>query len=416
MSDNINLFDLGNNDDNNHEDEMEEISSVSREEDDYLINGGFEINDEYVEEEYDEYEEIPQKRRFNKKGFFKTLIWIVAMVAVAAGIAWGAVYLGADYLGIGFGRGSNVEITIPEGAGTKQIAEILKEEGVVKSPLFFRVFSKLKGYDGKYQSGTRVIDSEAGYDGIAVALTKKGVARKSARVTIIEGWDIDEICAELEKNGVCTADDFKYQMREGDFDYDFISDIPVQSVHYRLEGYLFPDTYDFLCYEDGGFTSKECAYFAIDKMLQNLDNKVDKKLKKQIDESKYTFHEILAMASIVEMEAGSHKDEMANVAAVFFNRLESRNFTTLGSSPTHHYPYGDGRYDTNYAQGIPPGPMCSPSIAAIKACINPTQNFDYYYFVTDKSMKFYYNKTLAQHNSTVAKLKAQGNWIYEYWD
>lgn len=412
MSDNFNLFDINNDDEIN---QSEEISSAN-EKDEYSFENGFQVDGQDFEEGYEPAEEEPQKRRFNSVSFLKNFIWIAAIIIVAAGIAWGVIFCGSDYLGIGFGRGKNVEVTIPEGAGTKQIAEILEEEGVIQSPFLFRVFSKLKGYDGKYQSGTRVIDSDAGYDGVAIALTKKGVARKSARVTIVEGWDIDEIAAALEKNGVCTVDDFKNQMREGDFDYDFIGDIPAQSVHYRLEGYLFPDTYDFLCYEEDGFTSKECAYFAIDKMLQNLDNKVDKKLMKQIEKSDYTFHEILTMASIVEMEAGSHKDEMANVAAVFFNRLESKDFTTLGSSPTHHYPYGNGRYDTNYAKGIPPGPMCSPSIAAIKACVSPTQNFDYYYFVTDKSMKFYYNRTLAQHNSTVAKLKAEGNWIYEYWD
>lgn len=415
MSDNINLFDFNNNDDEETEIQEEEISSV-KEEDEYLLENGFQIAEDYDENDYDYEEEPSGKRRFNKKSFIKNLIWIVAIVAVAAGIAWGAVYLGADYLGIGFGRGNNVEITIPEGAGTKQIAEILEEKGVVKSPLFFRIYSKLKGYDGKYQSGTRVIDSESGYGALAEALTKKGVARKSTRVTVIEGWNVDEIAAALEENGVCSKDDFYYQVREGDFDYDFVKEIPVESVHYRLEGYLFPDTYDFLCYEDDGFTSRECAYFAIDKMLQNLDSKIDKDMEKQIKESKYTLHEILTMSSIVEMEAGSHKDEMANVAAVFFNRLDSKDFTTLGSSPTHNYPYGNGRYDTNSAPGIPPGPMCSPSIAAIKACINPTQNFDYYYFVTDADMKFYYNRTLAQHNSTVAKLKAEGNWIYEYWD
>ena len=133
----------------------------------------------------------------------------------------------------------------------------------------------------------------------------------------------------------------------------------------------------------------------------------------KISESGYTLHEIMTMASIVELEAGGSPDEMANVAAVFYNRLESDDFTTLGSSPTRKYPYGGGKYNTYESPGLPPGPLCSPSLKSIEASIEPTEDFDYYYFVTDASMKFYYNKTLAEHNSTIARLQAANNWIYE---
>lgn len=417
MSDNINLSDF-NNDNNEENIDETQVFSASEEKDEYSLDNGFQINTDAFQDEYDyEYDE-EETAKSRKKRVVKLVIWIVSIFVVAIGLAWAVIHFGSDYMGIGSDKKDHIEIVIEEGDSTSEIAAKLEEKGAINSPLFFRLYSKLKGFDGKYQAGSHYVDATAGYGGIAEELMQKRVSKKFARVTIIEGWDVDEIAQALELNGVCTKEDFYDQVRNGDFKQDFIKDIPVQQVYYRLEGYLFPDTYDFYCYEKDGYTSKECAFFAINKMLDNLDQKLDDKTKEQIKNGKYTVHEILTMASIVEMEAGSHKDEMANVAAVFFNRLESKNFTTLGSSPTHHYPYGEGRYDTNDPNnpGIPPGPMCSPSAAAIKACVNPTQNFDYYYFVTDKSMKFYYNRTLAQHNSIVAKLKAQGNWIYEYWD
>ncbi|MBP3706345.1 MAG: endolytic transglycosylase MltG, partial [Clostridia bacterium] len=362
------------------------------------------------------YEQEDEKIRSNKKTVIKNTIWIAVIVVVSLSVAWGIIFFGADYLGIGFGRGHNVEITIPNGASTKQIAEILEEKGIVKSPLFFRVYSKIKKYDGKYQSGTRVIDSDSGYSGIAEELTKKGVARKSNKVTILEGWNIDQIALELENKQVCSAEDFKYQIREGSFDFDFVKEIPVENVYYRLEGYLYPDTYDFLCYEEGGFSSEECAYYAIDKMLQNLDSKITDDFRKKIDKSDYTFHQVLTMASVVEQEAGLASQENRNkVAKVFYNRLEGVNWdgpAHLQSDPTTHYPYGNGKYNTYKVIGLPAGPLCSPSIASIKAAITPDSDSKATYFVTDSDGKFYFNESLSGHNKTVSDLKAKGKWIY----
>lgn len=148
-------------------------------------------------------------------------------------------------------------------------------------------------------------------------------------------------------------------------------------------------------------------------MLSTLEEKLGSELKSSMFGGKYTFNEVMTMASLVELEAGGSPDEMANVAAVFYNRLKSKDFATLGSSPTRKYPHGNGRYNTYECEGLPPGPLCSPSLNSIKAAVSPTADFDYYYFVTDASMNFYYRKTLAEHNAIIAKLKAEKNWIYE---
>ena len=101
---------------------------------------------------------------------------------------------------------------------------------------------------------------------------------------------------------------------------------------------------------------------------------------------------------------------------VFYNRLKhpEKGFATLGSDPTMVYPNKkeqDDRYNTYKCTGLPIGPICSPSIDSIKAAVYPKENWDYYYFVTDKSSQFYFNKTLNEHNSTIAKLKREGKWL-----
>ena len=134
------------------------------------------------------------------------------------------------------------------------------------------------------------------------------------------------------------------------------------------------------------------------------------------EEMGYTLNEILTMASIIQMEAGTRTEAMADVAAVFYNRLNSDEFATLGSSPTCYYGYSfrkdDQRYDTYEIEGLPPGPLCSPGIAAINAALYPSEN-SYYYFVTDTDGKFYFHKTLSEQNATIARLKNEGKWAYE---
>lgn len=385
------------------EDKFNENTNNAENGDDFVIGKGFSTD---VDKTASDQSAGHLKKRGNGKSAIKTAVWIIAIFAASIGLAFGIIFAGADYMGIGFGRGENCVIEIEQGMSTKQIASELKECGAVKCPLLFRVYAKVKHYDSAFKYGVYNFNNEAGYESLSQMLMNDGAKADSVTVTIPEMSSVDEIADILEKNGVCSKSDFINTVQTGDFDYDFIKEIPEESVYYRLEGYLFPDTYDFYCYD-----SQECAYLAVDKMLKTLDEKLDDDIKAKISESKYSFHELMTMASIVELEAGGSISEMPNVAAVFFNRLESDGFQKLESSPTVKYPHGGGRYDTYQCKGLPPGPLCSPSLNSIKAALNPTKDFDYYYFVTDASMKFYYNKTLAEHNSTIAKLKKENNWI-----
>ncbi len=394
--------------------ENENISPSNTTEDfNYILGdeGGFSISDlEKIESESPVFKaDRKDKKRKNKKAkkdTFGAIIWAFGIIAVSVFLAGGLMFFATEYLGLGFGEPKQCVVDIPEGSGTKVIAEELQKSGAISSPFLFRVYSKLSGNDGTYQYGVYNFSSELGYKDIVRKLKTEGAKAKTVKVTIPEMSRIDEIMQILEDNGVCTKADFRNAVVNGKYEFDFVKEIPVDQVHFKFEGYLFPDTYDFYCYD-----SKECAELAILKMLENTNEKLTEEVRAKIKASGYTIHEVLTMASIVELEASASVNEMNNVAAVFYNRLTWDEPKKLGSSPTMDYPYGNGRYDTNIIEGLPPGPLCAPSESAILAAANPTPNFSATYFVTDSEMNFYYNNSLSAHNQTISNLKQQGKWL-----
>lgn len=389
--------------------------------DDFIIGKGFNVED-------------PQSQNGKKRGkrakkggsAIKNIIWILFIIVVSVVLAATAIVGLSDYVGIGFGRGESCEMDIPYGSSTTAITEKLEETGAVKMPILFRLYSKLKGYESQYKYGLYTFDTDIGYEAIAYMLMNDGAKAESVTVTIPEGTGINDythivdgekktvkgIATILEEAGVCSKSDFIYALGEVEFNTELLGNCNVGKTYYSLEGYLFPDTYNFYSYD-----SEECARMVVERMIKQTENKITDEMYKRADKLGYSMNEILTMASIIQMESGQNTDEMANVAAVFYNRLESNDFGTLGSSPTCYYgdsfKNDDGRYDTYSANGLPPGPLCSPGIDAINAALYPTENSDYYYFVTDKDGNFYFHKTLAEQNATIAKLKQGDNWVYE---
>ena len=391
--------------------------------DDFIIANGFSVE-----------QEPEQKKKRNKRAkkggsALKNIIWILCIIAVSVCLAVTAIIGLSDYVGIGFGRGESCEMDIPYGSPTSAIAEKLEETGAVKMPILFRLYSKLKGYESRYKYGLYTFNNDIGYEKIADMLMNDGAKAESVTVTIPEGTGINDytknvngedvtvkgIATLLEQAGVCSKADFIYALNEVEFDTRLLKNCNVGKTYYSLEGYIFTDTYDFYAYD-----SKECAKMVVERLIKQTDSKITDDMYKRADELGYTMNEILTMASIIQMEAGQSTESMADVAAVFYNRLNSKDFATLGSSPTCYYGESfkndDGRYNTYNVKGLPPGPLCSPGIDAINAALYPTQNSDYYYFVTDKNGNFYFHKTMAEQNATIAKLQQGDNWIYEYFD
>ncbi len=349
------------------------------------------------------------------KSCLTSVIWMAAILVIAISAASFFMYFGMDYLGVSFSKNTTeeIEFNIAEGTSAKEVAEILEDKGIINSSLFFRFFCKQKGYDSKFQYGIYYFCKQDTYEDIAEALIKQGAHGTEVTVTIPEGWSIDQIAERLEANGVCTAREFKEAVNEANYEkypYEFMNGVknPSQGVHYKLEGYLFPDTYRF--YNTG---DKSGAEQAIKKMLARFDEMVTAEMRERADSMGYSLHDCITMASIIELESSSADfATKQRVSGVFWNRLNNwGEQAKLQSDPTSDYPYNKEKYDTYKIVGLAPGAYCSPGIDAIKAALSPEENCKYYFFVSDKNMRFYFNVTNKEHNSTISRLKREGLWL-----
>ena len=361
--------------------------------------------------------------------YFKTRKLLFAVVCVALLVVMFVVGFSVKLL-VDFG-GKNIKepitVEIKKGTYAVQIAEILEKEKVINDSFSFRLYAKLNGYEQDFKYGTYTFSGKLPYKKVAQMLTEEGEKAKTVTVTIPEGTGINDfikdvngndvtvpgIATLLEKGGVCTKADFLEALKNYNCDSGILKNANKGKAYYALEGYLFPETYDFYAYD-----SKECAVLAIEKMVAETEKRFSEQMINDAKKSGRTVNEILTLASIIQMESGQNKAEMPNVAAVFYNRLNDGG--RLGSSPTIYYGNSfsgdDNRYNTYQKNGLPPGPLCSPSEVAIKAALYPTENFPYPYFITDKNGKFYYHKTYAEQLNTIERLKRENNWIYEYYN
>ena len=176
---------------------------------------------------------------------------------------------------------------------------------------------------------------------------------------------------------------------------------------------MFPATYEFRA---NTVTAREI----VDKMLKTFQDYVTADMITAAKEMGLSVNEFISLASVIQAEAFS-TESMSGVAGVFWNRLNSKSMRLLQSDPTTNYAkslktlpdYSDemrAAYDTYKCIGLPVGPTNCPGVEALKAVLTPEES-DYYYFVTDKNGKFYFNKTLADHNETIRDLKSRDMWV-----
>lgn len=343
---------------------------------------------------------------------------ILLCLVVAAGIA---VFSGMSYYKgeiAGSRRESGeVEVEIPQGSGTAKIAGILEENGVIGNSYIFRYYSRKIGADGGYQYGTFTLDPGESYDAIILRLQEVQQRLESVTVTFPEGYNAFQMGSLLAKEGLCTQEEFLDALNTHDFDVDFfgeISDDPLKLV--RLDGFLFPDTYEFYTDED--------VDSIILRMLQNFQDKIcTPENRAAMEESGYSLEELAIFASIIQKES-ANVEEMYNVSSVFTNRLaEGSEYPKLESCTTNNYiedyltPYMDGSpsqemltaYDTYDRSGFPIGAICNAGTDAFDAALHPEKNTldgTYYFFVTDVEYTHYYGKTYQEHLANIEKAKA----------
>ena len=404
----------------------------------YDKNGDVKTLDENKEIEQVEENPLPDKKakkakkreRTKRRGCLNAIIYTILILALSVTIAFFGLSAAADMLGIGK-TDSRVDVTIPAGASTLEIATILKKESVINNDYAFRIYVKLKKESG-FKEGTYTLNSNMGYDDIISILKNPAKNKLLVHVTIPEGKTMQQIGLILEKAGVCTQQEFLTDVETQLGGYKFANDALIpknkEGRFYRYEGYLFPDTYDM--YQ--GSTGKSAAQ----KMFTNFDKKFDATLSARAVEIGMTTDEVITLASIIQAEAGNIK-EMSKVSSVFHNRLtngvkENGNRKLLQSDVTIFYGKRDittalqqlsqadtkiaSAYNTYINEGLPPGPICNPGLDAINAALSlePSNN---YYFVSDPNGVYYYAETYTIHQANVKKAMkigtARGTNVYK---
>ncbi len=370
-------------------------------------------------EEVDEKtEEQPRhvKPKTEKKGAgcAKSIFIFLLIIAICGGLTYFVITAALDFSALNKSD-TKVDVVIPQGATTVQIAEILAENDLVDHPLIFRGYSKLTRRDGRYQAGNYSLSANMGYQKLADRIIA-GNPRETVTVTIPEGYTIDQIAKKLEEKNVCTSADFYNALLNETYDFDFFASIPqasdggkYQGRIYRLEGYLFPDTYEFFTESSGKSV--------IQKFLSNFNSKITIEMKSAMQSRNLTLDDVVIMASIAQKEA-ANVTELSKVTRVLYNRLDS-DYTRLECDSTALYVKDlapntadaeaiGAAYNTYVRAGLTAGAICNPGLDALKAAVFPSDDAYVsacYYFANDTAGNTYYSKTFSQHVATCRKYK-----------
>ena len=351
-----------------------------------------------------------------KGGAVKILLAVVLLLVLAAGAA--VLFAYNEIHGNGK-PGTEVTVSIRQGSGVAAIAQELKDAGVIRSAYLFRWYVGHKGAAAKLQYGDFALTTGSAYDDIISALSTYAKA-ETVRITIPEGTTAIAIARKMEEAGLCNAEDFLEEANEGDFSaYTFWQYVPedkdAPDRFMKCEGYLFPETYEFL--KDDTVHNYVATFYA------QFDAQITDAMYAKLKEQGMTLNELVTLASFVQEEAGNSQD--SNVAQVFRNRLaEGSPYPRLQSNTSSHIqsdadnnylwnwvaPYYGGwdsipenileAYDTYTCTGLSAGPISNPGIAAIRAALDPQPDDeakDAYFFVTDLAGHYYYARTYADH-------------------
>ena len=335
----------------------------------------------------------------NKKRFLISSIVTAGIIVVAIAAVY-SLYVGKESAPVDPGSREHVSVTIPTGTGTSGIAEILKENNLIKNTGVFKFQSKSKGYDGKYKAGQYSLSPGMSMEDIMKVL----IAGKAdtVRFTIPEGYDIKRTTEKLAKEGLINADAFAKEVESGQFDYDFLKDAPAGPN--RLEGFLFPDTYEIFANAN--------EHDIIDKMLYQFNKVFTKEYYARAEELGMSVRDVVTLASIIEREARIPEDRPV-IASVFYNRLKIN--MPLQSCATVQYILGEQKpvlsvkdtqiespYNTYLHPGLPPGPIASPGADSIKAALYPADT-DYLYFLAKGDGSHAFSSTYDQFLKDKAK-------------
>ena len=354
--------------------------------------------------------------KLKKKAKLLLVVVLLALFLIGIGVSW-MVMTGP----VNSNDKNDVEVVIENGSSSSSIGKLLKDKGLIKSELLFKVYLKLNNVNSLKASTYKFNKSMDLVSIIKVLEKGNSYNPDEVRITFKEGLRITDYAKVIDKNTNNNYDDILLVFKDLDYTksliskYWFLTDSILDSnIYYPLEGYLAPDTYHF--------KNKDVS---VEDIITTMLDEEEKKLEKYKNSLSSNIHYYMTMASIVELE-GTNSENRKMIAGVFENRLNSG--MNLGSDVTTYYGLqaamtsdltteqfnSSNPYNTRGAGMIgkmPVGPICNPSLSSIEASINPTKS-DYLFFVADKHGNIYYTKTNKEHDQKVQEIKDKGDWIW----
>lgn len=377
-----------------------------------------------------------KKLRAKKNSCLFRMIWLVMIVLVSVVFAQYIMVGVNDMLAINRTEETTVSITIPKDASLDQIADILYENGVIDNKTFFKLYAQITKSTTGFTQGTFDIETNRDYQSIINFMQSDMNRTDVVTIQFTEGMTVLEYADLLERNQVCSSEDFLNVCNSDHFDedYTFLQELSnVSQRYYKLEGYLFPDTYNFYVGED--------PYSVVRKFLANYTQKVyytksrvkgfeDKvTIEERAKSMGMTVDEVTTLASLIQAEA-ANRDDMYVISSILHNRLNT--ISNGGNSPfgdsglnylqldsTIYYPYKSlskipssvrnnfkSRYNTYDIVGLPYGAICNPGMEAIEAALT-IEETDYYYFCHkaadgDQPAVAYYASTMQEQLNNMA--------------
>ena len=358
----------------------------------------------------------PQSARSGrKKGGFTAsfaLLYVVFVIGISALLACVGWIAANDVLALNK-EPNTVTVTISKDDSFSDVTDMLKENGLIEYKALFNLFATFTGGKDDVVAGTFTLNTDMDYRALLNGMSANSATKATIRVTIPEGYTLDQIFALLEERGVASVEELQDMAANHDYAFSFLQDLPLGDYH-RLEGYLYPDTYEF--------TTPERPLYVINKMLVQFDAQLKDEMRQEIWDSGRSIHEIVIVASMIEKETDG--SDRADIASVIYNRLNNPNssagtngylqidatlaYINGGQVPTDADRSIDSPYNTYLYPGLPPGPIANPGLESIQAAMNPADTSYYYYALGDDDTHHFF-RTYSEMLNFMASQERYGN-------
>ncbi len=350
-----------------------------------------------------------RKRKNRAASVMNAISYLVFILGVSLLLSAVAIYVANDVFAF-VKPEKKVMLELEQAQSPAQMAATLKEEGVIRCKWAFVLYVKLSNDGQDFKTGKFEVDANMDYGQIINTLNRVPTYTETVEVTIPEGYTLKQIAQLLEDARVCGAEDILNTANTYPFKHEMLQNIPMEEN--RLEGYLFPDTYQFYINDN--------PVRVVNTMLNNFNKKYTGEMRQLTENSGLSMRQILTIASMVEREAVL-PEEQARISGVIYNRLNNMDaYPHLDIDATVQYALGehkenltyedlevDSPYNTYKVIGLPQGPICNPGVPAILAALQPEAH-DYFFYVADPETQGHvFARNNAEHEENVAAMRAK---------